>query len=50
MDNNYENQEETVEVAGFITKTFEILNVNFILFRMINIHELFTGRRQEMNS
>lgn len=27
MDANYEPQEETVEVAGFIAKTFEILNV-----------------------
>ena len=27
MDTNYEGHEETVEVAGFIAKTFEILNV-----------------------
>lgn len=29
MDTNYEPQEESVEVAGFIAKTFEILNVLF---------------------
>jgi hypothetical protein len=50
MDINYEPQEETVEVAGFIAKTFEILNVLFILFRIKNFHESFTGHQQELNS
>ncbi len=50
MDNNYEPQEETVEVAGFITKTFEILNVHLILFRIKIFQELFTGHQQDLSS
>jgi heat shock transcription factor 1 len=33
MDTNYEGHEETVEVAGFIAKTFEILNVKFYIIQ-----------------
>ena len=50
MDAHYEPQEETVEVAGFIAKTFEILNVQCFLFRTKTFHELFIGHHQEPSS
>ncbi len=49
MDSNYEAHEETAEVAGFIAKTFEILNVRFLSFRIKIFLESFTGHKQEPN-
>ena len=50
MDTNYEPQDESLEVAGFIAKTFEILNVLYILFRIKNFQESFIGQLPDLNS
>ena len=50
MDINHEPSEETNEVAGFIAKTFEILNVPLLLFRIKTSLELFTGAQRALNS
>lgn len=49
MDINHEPNEETNEVAGFIAKTFEILNVPLRLFRIKTSLELFTGDQRALN-
>lgn len=49
MDVNQEPNEETNEVAGFIAKTFEILNVPHRLFRIKTFHESYTGAQPAPN-